>query len=347
MHATSLRPAAAHLAAGVADRRARPGARPGVARAHRGAGARGRPHADLARRCSSSTASATSRRTRAASTSTRSGVERRRPRRDPARRSTGTTPSSPARSRTPARRADPLRGLVRLRDARDQPRRRRAADRRVGRRRDPDRPHRDRGQWFARLVTHDRRARPVLWQALPPSADRELRPAGTRVGRHAGAPRSRSARCAPRSTRVERRRARRSTSAPGRGARRAPAAARWPEAEVVGVDVSSRDDQRGPARSRRRARSATRSPTPRALPLRGRRVRPRDDEQHDPVLRRGRPGHRARRTGRHLLQPRLIDAHLGAARAHSGRLERRNFSHVAIFSSGPGLSLLARKDDRS
>ena len=28
-------------------------------------------------------------------------------------------------------------------------------------------------------------------------------------------------------------------------------------------------------------------------------------------------------------------------------LERRNFSHVAIFSSGPGLSLLARKNDRS
>jgi SAM-dependent methyltransferase len=28
-------------------------------------------------------------------------------------------------------------------------------------------------------------------------------------------------------------------------------------------------------------------------------------------------------------------------------LERRNFSHIATFSSGPGLSLLARKDDRS
>ena len=28
-------------------------------------------------------------------------------------------------------------------------------------------------------------------------------------------------------------------------------------------------------------------------------------------------------------------------------LERRNFSHVATFSSGSGLSLLARKNDRS
>ena len=40
-------PAAAHLAAGVADRRARAGGRPGDARARRGAGARGRPLADL------------------------------------------------------------------------------------------------------------------------------------------------------------------------------------------------------------------------------------------------------------------------------------------------------------
>jgi ubiquinone/menaquinone biosynthesis C-methylase UbiE len=30
-----------------------------------------------------------------------------------------------------------------------------------------------------------------------------------------------------------------------------------------------------------------------------------------------------------------------------GELERRNFSHVATFSSGPGLSLLAQKNQRS
>ena len=95
-------PAAAHLAAGVRDRRARAGGRHRRRSCGSTCRSPGRQVADLGDRARRSTASGTSRRTFARAHLEALGARERRPRRDPARRSTATTPSSPARSPTRA-----------------------------------------------------------------------------------------------------------------------------------------------------------------------------------------------------------------------------------------------------
>ena len=124
------------------------------------------------------------------------------------------------------------------------------------------------------------------------------------------------------------------------------AAARWPEAEVLGVDVSSEmiaEAQRLATTVTQRYEVADASHLPFAdgsfelvtmnnmIPF------------FDEVARVTAPGGQvAISYSRGSATP--IWVPLERVRTE---LERRNFSHVAIFSSGPGLSLLARKNDRS
>jgi ubiquinone/menaquinone biosynthesis C-methylase UbiE len=132
----------------------------------------------------------------------------------------------------------------------------------------------------------------------------------------------------------------------GSGAVARLAAARWPEAEVVGADVSA--EMVGEAR-----RLAT-TGTQRYDVADASRL-PYDDGAFelvtmnnmipffDELARVTAPGGQvAISYSRGASTP--IWVPLERVRAE---LERRNFPHIAIFSSGPGLSLLARKGDRS
>ena len=122
------------------------------------------------------------------------------------------------------------------------------------------------GQRFARLVTTIVVRVPVLWRLFRGPLTRNFdRLAPTwdalRVTERLCADAAALAAVEPDAGARARRRHRH------RAAARALAAACWPEAEVVGVDVSRGDDRRGAARSRRPTVSATRSPTHRALPF--------------------------------------------------------------------------------
>jgi ubiquinone/menaquinone biosynthesis C-methylase UbiE len=124
------------------------------------------------------------------------------------------------------------------------------------------------------------------------------------------------------------------------------AAARWPDAEVLGVDVSSEMV----SEARRLATTRTqRYEVADASRL------PFDDGAFelvtmnnmipffDEVSRVTAPGGQvAISYSRGSSTPIWVPLERVQA-----ELERRNFSHVAIFSSGAGLSLLARKNDRS
>jgi SAM-dependent methyltransferase len=132
----------------------------------------------------------------------------------------------------------------------------------------------------------------------------------------------------------------------GSGAVARLAAARWPEADIVGADVSTEMVSEArrlatTARQRYEVADASRLPYPdgafelvtmnNMIPF------------FAELARVTAPGGRvAISYSRGAATPIWVPLERVQA-----ELERRNFSHIATFSSGPGLSLLARKNDRS
>ena len=170
----------------------------------------------------------------------------------------------------------------------------------------------------------------ALWRLFRGRCHRTVRPARAGLGGAAGEPRTGSARSASRSLPcrpIRRARARRRHRAPAPLRGRPPSC--WPSAEVVGVDVSAgmiAEARRLASSDRERyeVADASRAAVPRRI------VRPRHAEQHDPVLRRARPGHRARRPRRDRVRPRAAERRSGCRSIGSRReLERRGFTHVA------------------
>ncbi len=201
------------------------------------------------------------------------------------------------------------------------------------------------GQWFARVVTTIVVRVPALWRLfrrpLTANFDR-LAPEwdATRVHEVSLGP-MRAAldgvESAPRTV---------LDLGTGSGAVARLAAARWPDAEVVGADVSSEMINE----ARRLATTPTQSydvADASRLPYESgafelvtmNNVIPFFDE----LARVTAPGGRvAISYSRGSSTPIWVPLERVQA-----ELERRNFSHVAIFSAGPGLSLLAQKDEAS
>ena len=149
---------------------------------------------------------------------------------------------------------------------------------------------------------HDARSRrpAVALAALPRPLRKPVRPARTRLG--GGAEARRASRPVDAALARARAAAARgsSTSARAPGSPRGCSPSGFPQAQIVGVDVSPAmvDEARRMRPPTLPRASSSRRPTPPSFPSRDRRLRPRRAPEHDPVLRRAGPRHRARWDGR-------------------------------------------------
>ena len=126
------------------------------------------------------------------------------------------------------------------------------------------------------------------------------------------------------------------------------AARRFPEAEVVGVDLApamvEQARQRTPPELAERVRFEQADAV--AAPVRGRRLRPRPARQHDPVLRRARAGDGARRSRRVLVLGRPETPIWVPSERLRRELGAHGFTDFADFEAEGATALLARKADR-